>query len=318
MRTETRPHWRLSFAALLVAMGTTTSAVGVTGASPATPDHAVTAGAPTAAPLRILLTNDDGYDAPGIRAVHDALAGAGHDVTIVAPETNQSGSSGRLNLEFGTTLAVVEQDEGVYSVDGSPADAVLVGLGVVFAESPPDLVVSGSNFGHNSGGLVGHSGTVGAAVTAMEQGVPALAVSTEIDLSAGSDATLERFPETAGFVVRLVDTLQTTSRSDELLPHGQGLNVNYPIVTTGDGEPRGVAFTQVGDWSFLDVTYRPAGDGRYVITPTFPAFDEPVRNADTTALAQDKISVSVLDGDLGTSLHGGIGIFSRLWDLRRS
>src|SRR5690242_743186 len=77
-------------------------------------------------PLRILLTNDDGWNAVGIVAVYDALVAAGHDVTVVAPLTNQSGVGGRITLG-GPPLQVVLQEAHKYSVAGSPADAVEVG-----------------------------------------------------------------------------------------------------------------------------------------------------------------------------------------------
>jgi 5'-nucleotidase len=209
---------------------------------------------------------------------------------------------------------VIQQEPGVYSVSGTPADSVLVGLATVFADAKPDLVVSGSNVGQNAGGLVGHSGTVGAAVTAMEKGVPAIAVSTELDLAAGGGATIDRFDDTARFLVTLIDKLQQTS-TGPLLPKGRGLNVNYPIVTTGNQVPAAVAFTLVGKWSFVEANYVPAGSNTYVIAPVFPAFDEPTPIADTTALTQDKISVSVLDGDLGANLLASILVAGRLIGL---
>jgi 5'-nucleotidase len=110
-------------------------------------------------PLRILLTNDDGYDAPGLRVLRDALLAEGHDVTVVAPLQNRSGSGIRVSI--GGTIDVQEQGEGIWSVDGFPADSVLVGLQEYFADEAPDLVVSGANFGPNLG-FAGSSGTVGA------------------------------------------------------------------------------------------------------------------------------------------------------------
>ena len=78
--------------------------------------------APAPGALRILLTNDDGYDSPGIVAMRDALAGAGHSVTVVAPQENRSGSSS--SSTTAGTLDLVEQRPGVWSVSGTPADAV--------------------------------------------------------------------------------------------------------------------------------------------------------------------------------------------------
>ncbi|MET0144336.1 MAG: 5'/3'-nucleotidase SurE [Ilumatobacteraceae bacterium] len=246
-------------------------------------------------PLRILLTNDDGWAAPGIEAVFDALVADGHDVTMVAPLTNQSGASARVT--FGGTLSVVRQEEHKFSVAGTPADATEFGLSVVYAESPPDLVISGTNAGQNIAAATIHSGTVGAAVTGLVDGVPAIAVSTEIDFATGSGP----YAQTADFVVELVDTLQARARRGHLLPDGVGLNVNYPLVDDPDGVPEGVALTATGR-GFLDVTYGAVSLPELGETALFPvqvstAVAETVADSDSVALAEDKIAISVIEGD---------------------
>jgi 5'-nucleotidase len=306
-------------AAALVAVSTAVTTTGAVGASQVTGAQDGSAGIvaeATSGPLRILLTNDDGFSAPGIAAVRDALVAAGHDVTIVAPATDQSGASARINTNFGGTIRAVEQSPRVWSVEGSPADSVTFGLDVVFADAPPDLVVSGTNFGQNSGGLVPHSGTVGAATTAIGLGVPAIAVSTERDIAAGTQPTIDAFPATAEFVVDAIETLQRSARG-ALLPDGQALNINFPVVTVGDGLPDGVSLTQVGEWSLFETHYQAVAPGTYVVVPGLLPFDEPVRNADTTALAADRISISVLDGDLGAGLLASGQTFLRLSPLLR-
>ncbi|MFD9636507.1 5'/3'-nucleotidase SurE, partial [Streptomyces violascens] len=115
-----------------------------------------------AGPLRILLTNDDGYDAPGIRLMSQRLTAAGYDVTIVAPLTNQSGAGTK--MMSATTVTVKHPEPRVWAVDGTPGDAVSFGLAEVFAGRAPDLVISGTNFGPNVAALASHSGTVGGAV----------------------------------------------------------------------------------------------------------------------------------------------------------
>jgi 5'-nucleotidase len=167
--------------------------------------------------LRILLTDDDGYDAGGIRAVRAALVGAGHDVVEVAPEGNRSGAgAGRDGQE---DLRDTD-DPGVRTVDGTPADAVLAGLAAMRADGgPPDLVVSGTNLGRNTGSGITESGTVGAAVTAAHAGFPAIAVSTD---RARSQADCV---PTADFVARLVGALATERPP---APPGLVLNVNHP------------------------------------------------------------------------------------------
>ena len=101
--------------------------------------------------LDILLTNDDGWDAPGIGSVRQALVDAGHRVTLVAPLEQQSGRGGAMNTNFGEEVAVVEEAPGIWSVDGTPTDSVRAALDVILHDDWPDLVVSGSNFGPNLG-----------------------------------------------------------------------------------------------------------------------------------------------------------------------
>jgi 5'-nucleotidase len=238
--------------------------------------------------LRIMLTNDDGFAAPGLVAVRDALIAAGHEVTVVAPRTNQSGTSARAT--FGGSLGVTHPDTHTYVVDGSPADATEVGLSAVFASKPPDLVISGSNAGQNVAAAAIHSGTVGAAVTAIEDGVPAIAVSTEVADRLPYDAT-------ARFVVRLVEILERQARGERLLPAGIGLNVNYPV--TDDPRPR-PALTRIGN-GFLELGYSGVLPEVGATTTLGVTVDTTVPErtpmADDTALARDRVSISVIEGD---------------------
>ena len=123
--------------------------------------------------LEVLLTNDDGIDAVGIRALESALS-RDHDVTVVAPATNQSGVGGNRSW-WETTVEYAERDLG-YAVEGTPADCVAVAA--VALAIDPDIVVSGCNHGPNIGAhVLGQSGTVGAAMEASFLGTPAIAVS---------------------------------------------------------------------------------------------------------------------------------------------
>lgn len=254
-------------------------------------------------PLRILLTNDDGWNAPGIVAVHKALVAAGHEVTVVAPLSNQSGVGGRITLG-GPPLQVVLQAPHKYSVEGSPADAVEIGLSMVFASKPPDLVISGTNIGQNTGAATIHSGTVGAAVTALNDGVPAIAVSTEIDPTTNTGP----FAETATFMVNLVAALQKQTKGSPLLPTAVGLNVNYPFVEDG-GIPIGVELTQNGR-GFFDLTYlgtlpTEVGEPRALSVKFNLAVPESEEHADTTALKDNKVSISLIapDYDAVSDVH---------------
>ncbi len=264
------------------------------------------------ASLRILLTNDDGYDTPGIKAVHDALVTAGHHVTLVAPLSNQSGSGMRVSTQG--TLAYEEHSEGVWSVDGSPADSVLVGLLHIMQDDAPDIVVSGANFGPNLG-YASSSGTVGAATMAMHVGIPAIAISVGID-PAEYSATPIPFPSTFGafggaaeFAVKVIRDLQEAKKEDgRLLPDKAIMNINYPAVKPE--ELQGVRVLQA-DWDVgVRIAYQEAEEpGKLSVQLQLLDAGVPEDgDADWQWLSRRYITISVLDGnsDAGEALRGSI------------
>lgn len=132
-------------------------------------------------PGRVLITNDDGIDAPSLRALARAFARTTTQAVVVAPLENRSGSSTSM-AALRTGRLVVERrrfDAGItaYAVDGEPGDAVIFALTKLLADDPPDLVISGINGGPNLGDAWIASGTIGAARLAAYLGVPAIAVS---------------------------------------------------------------------------------------------------------------------------------------------
>jgi 5'-nucleotidase len=123
--------------------------------------------------MRILISNDDGYLAPGIEALADALATVA-DIVIVAPDSNRSGASNSLSLD--RPLTVQQASNGFYFVNGTPTDCVHVAL-TGLLDYRPDLVVSGINNGQNMGDDTLYSGTVAAATEGYLFGIPAIAFS---------------------------------------------------------------------------------------------------------------------------------------------
>jgi 5'-nucleotidase len=123
--------------------------------------------------MKILISNDDGYQAPGILALADALRSIA-DITVVAPQSNRSGTSNALTLD--RSLSLQQDENGIYFVDGTPTDCVHIALTALLS-SPPDLVVSGINQGQNMGDDTLYSGTVAAATEAYLFGIPAIAFS---------------------------------------------------------------------------------------------------------------------------------------------
>lgn len=123
--------------------------------------------------MRILISNDDGYLAPGLIALADALAPIA-DITVVAPDSNRSGSSNSLTLD--RPLSVFQASNGFYFINGTPSDCVHIALTGIMSE-PPDLVVSGINQGQNMGDDTLYSGTVAAATEGFLFGLPSIAFS---------------------------------------------------------------------------------------------------------------------------------------------
>jgi 5'-nucleotidase len=175
---------------------------------------------------RILVTNDDGYAAEGIRTLVDALGSLG-EVWMVAPASEQSGASHALTLE--RPLRVRQLGERRFAVDGTPTDCVALALSHQLRDLEPALVVSGINAGPNMGADVHYSGTVSAAFEGVILGLPAIAVSQV--MSNGP-----RFEHAARFTTELAAWVLETGMPPDTL-----LNVNVPA-----GEPRGVRLTCLG------------------------------------------------------------------------
>ena len=151
--------------------------------------------------MRILISNDDGYLAPGLHALAEALASVA-DIVVVAPDSNRSGASNSLSLD--RPWSVQQASNGFYFVNGTPTDCVHVAL-TGMLDYRPDLVVSGINNGPNMGDDTLYSGTVAAATEGYLFGIPAIAFSqadygwTHIDAAArlARDIVLRRFDELA-------------------------------------------------------------------------------------------------------------------------
>ena len=128
--------------------------------------------------MRILITNDDGINAPGLdvlTAIATELAGPDGEVWTVAPAFEQSGVAHCISYTH--PMMIAKMGERRYAAEGSPADCVMAGLHDVMQEAPPDLVLSGVNRGNNSAENTLYSGTIGGAMEAALQGLPALALS---------------------------------------------------------------------------------------------------------------------------------------------
>lgn len=179
--------------------------------------------------MKILISNDDGINARGIELLEEACREVG-DVTVVAPDREQSASSHALTMR--RPLRTEKRGDGRFQVDGTPTDCVLLALEIV-VDSKPDFVFSGVNHGPNMGEDVLYSGTVAAAMEGLSLGIPGVAMSY-----AGRDL---RILETQRGWIRQVagELAQVKSFPEETL-----LNVNFPPIP-GD-QIRGVRVTSLG------------------------------------------------------------------------
>lgn len=187
-RCFSRPRAR-SWRRLLVSTSFGLSIVGAVAIGTAAPASASNASTKV---LTVLVTNDDGVNAPGINAVVQGLRALPHTrVTVVAPLTNQSGTGGKTTPgSLTVTKAATASGYPARAVAGYPADTVIWAVKDHGLSFRPDLVVSGVNFGQNVGPLANLSGTVGAAREAVRLGLPALAASQGVDNGLSPDFSL--------------------------------------------------------------------------------------------------------------------------------
>jgi len=230
----------------------------------------------------ILVTNDDGFDAPGIAALVEAVMPLGH-VVVAAPDREQSASSHSLTLT--RPLRVYRVTEGRYRIDGTPTDCVHLAVPRLTGGRPPDLVVSGINRGLNIGDDVTYSGTVAGAMEGCLLHVPAIAFSCERD-----EHGVARYASAMAFARTLC--VEVLKRG---LPEGVLLNVNFP-----EGTPRGVRIVRQGTRRYRATAVEredPSGRPYFWIdgadmTPTGEA------DGDHVAIADGYVSVTPLHVNL--------------------
>ncbi len=234
--------------------------------------------------MRVLLSNDDGVHAAGLRALAAAFSDQ-DEVWVVAPDREQSASSHAISLH--RPLRMTEVQPRWYAVDGTPTDAVYMALCLVMKDTPPDLVVSGINHGPNLGNDVHYSGTVAAAIEGALLGVPALAVS----LAAPPP---HDFGPAAGFAAALARQMLR-----EALANGSPapflLNVNVP-----PGPLRGYRFARLGRRTYgNDVVEKtdPRGRRYYWIGGEGGARNEDIPGSDCNVVRDGLAAVTPLQLD---------------------
>ncbi|MBI2339053.1 MAG: 5'/3'-nucleotidase SurE [Deltaproteobacteria bacterium] len=235
--------------------------------------------------MLILVSNDDGVDSSGIKALASALKTIkGGRVVVAAPTTERSAASHSLTLHRPLRVEKVGSDS--YAVDGTPADAVMLGVHQILGKKP-DLLVSGINQGANLGEDVHYSGTVSAAMEGAIMGIPSIAVSV---IRNGKPL---KYDVAALFAVKLAKKVQKES-----LPKGVVLNVNVPNLPKG--RIRGYEFTILGKHNYGDVIVEkidPRGRPYFWIGGNPDVFEN-IPNSDCNAYRQKKISVTPIQVDL--------------------
>jgi 5'-nucleotidase len=216
--------------------------------------------------MRVLITNDDGIGAPGIRHLAHAATAAGYDVVVAAPRVEASGSSAALTAVAEDGRVVVEKHDLGFGVAASPAYIVVLANLGAFGD-PPDLVLSGINRGANAGHAVLHSGTVGAVLTAAASGRSGLAVSLDVLTPAMTSAS------SGGAAIAALDAMDDEARhwstaadlAVTLLPQlaespvGTVFNLNVPDVEPG--KLAGVRQGSLASFGQVQVAIAESGEG---------------------------------------------------------
>lgn len=247
--------------------------------------------------MRILITNDDGINAPGLKVLEtiaEAVAGPEGEVWVVAPAFEQSGVAHKISYTHPTML--VELGPRRFAAEGSPADCVLAGLHQVMKDTPPDLVLSGVNRGNNAAENVLYSGTVGGALEAALQGLPAIALS---QFFGPENARLSNPFEAAAATG--VDTVRALLRHGIWDDEAYRLfyNVNFPPVAAASVRGRKVCAQGWRDDTSFAVEPHISPSGRMFLwvkggaqhTPTAPG-------TDVAANLEGYISITPLTADM--------------------
>ena len=239
--------------------------------------------------MKILLTNDDGYDAKNIKTIYEKLS-KNHEVWIVAPKNNCSGMSAAIS--FMKEIEVTKIDEKIYAVDGTPADCSYLGL-LSIVDFKFDIVISGINHGANIGNDVLYSGTVGAAVGGRNLKYPPIAISVASYDAKDIDFIADKSCEIINKIFNFNEILK-----------GRVININFPDITLD--EYKGIQATTL---SKRDIPARPIkleSDSTKADTSKYRynLSGEPIKEnsfiTDAEAVKNGYVSFSVLDYSLNS------------------
>src|SRR5436190_18286912 len=240
--------------------------------------------------MRILITNDDGVNARGLRLLESVVRQFTDDIWIVAPSEEQSGAGHSLTLT--TPVRLRRHDEKRFSVSGTPTDAVMMALAHIMKDSPPDLILSGVNRGANLAEDVTYSGTVSAAMEGALAGVPSIALSQAYarqGLGAGVP-----FAAAEAWAERVLRPLTETRMAARTL-----VNVNFPAIDPDAIKGVRVCRQGLRDYGRLRIIERSDPRGfPYFWFGLAPTVETPGHATDLESIADGYISVTPLHLDL--------------------
>ncbi len=240
-------------------------------------------------PIRILLSNDDGINAPGLQSLEKIARSISDDVWIVAPETEESGASRKLTLTM--PLRIRELGPKRFAVQGTPTDCVLLGVNHVLKGKPPALVLSGVNRGANIADDVTYSGTIAAAMEGTALGIPSIALSQAYGFEEGREV---RWACCEAFGAPVIRRLLEAGWAKDVL-----MNVNFP-----DRAPQDVSRIEVTrqgkrDQSLANLIERVDGRGNPYFWLGFSrVLSNPPEGTDLRAIYDGRISVTPLHMNL--------------------
>ncbi|NQV54952.1 MAG: 5'/3'-nucleotidase SurE [Rhodospirillales bacterium] len=240
---------------------------------------------------RILLSNDDGFGAPGLKRLEKITKAMGAEVWIVAPEAEQSGAGHSLTLRRPLRIRKVAARR--FAVDGTPTDCVLLAVNRIMRDCRPDLVLSGINRGSNLGEDMTYSGTIAAAMEATLLGIPAIALSQRVADMAASASKRAEFSSSDGYAAEVIREVTGAGWSKDVF-----INVNFPAVPKS--QVKGIEITREGRRKVGDEILEgrdPRDDeyfwiGNQKISTIYPD------GTDLAAIHAGKISVTPLSMDL--------------------
>ena len=240
--------------------------------------------------MRILLTNDDGIHAPGFEILETIARAISDDIWIVAPSEEQSGTGHSLTLT--QPLRLRRQDDRRYSITGTPTDAVMMGIGKVMQEHPPDLLLSGVNRGGNLAEDVTYSGTVSAAMEGALAGVPSIALSQCFSHEAAGDDV--SFAAASGWGERVLKPLAAYDFPPRTL-----INVNFPALASDAVQGIRVVAQGMRDYGRLQIVENRDPRGfPYFWFGLGPMVGTPGHSTDLEAIADGYIAVTPLHLDM--------------------